>query len=232
MSFLQRIFLSALICQGSLLSGQSILKYTIAFHARFHDKEIHFDDSYFPLNEHDSLRFETLKFYISGIELMQDNKSVWKEKNSFHLLDGSEVYTMNLSMDVPAGIAYNKIYFNIGIDSSTNSAGALGGDLDPTKGMYWSWQSGYINFKLEGQCDLSATRNNRFQFHLGGYHYPFASMQSITLDCIKQERSDILISLDKFIQDIDLSKVNQIMTPGQEAVRLSSRLKDIFSILK
>ena len=58
----------------------------------------------------------------------------------------------------------------------------MGGDLDPTKGMYWAWQSGYINFKMEGSCSQCLATKNNFEFHLGGYQQPFYAMQTIELN--------------------------------------------------
>jgi hypothetical protein len=45
-----------------------------------------------------------------------------------------------LSFDLPTYLKYDQIQFQLGIDSLTNVSGAMGGDLDPTKGMYWTWQ--------------------------------------------------------------------------------------------
>ena len=77
---------------------------------------------------------------------------------------------------------HDKIKFNLGIDSLTNVSGVMGGDLDPTKGMYWTWQSGYINFKMEGSSAVCPTRNHEFQFHIGGYQDPFYAMQTLELE--------------------------------------------------
>ena len=76
---------------------------------------------------------------------------------------------------------FNTIAFNLGIDSITNVSGAQGGDLDPTKGMYWAWQSGFINIKLQGTSNSCPPPKNEFEFHLGGYQYPFNSLQTIIL---------------------------------------------------
>ena len=60
-----------------------------------------------------------------------------------------------------------RIYFQIGIDSLTNVSGDLDGDLDPALGMYWAWNSGYINMKLEGKSSSCKSVKKEFQFHIG-----------------------------------------------------------------
>ena len=186
-------------------------------------------DSYYQLNN-DSLQIELLKFYVSGIEFMNDDKSVWKEKNSFHLIDASVENSLTISLNAPDNIHFNKIKFNIGIDSITNVSGVMGGDLDPTKGMYWSWQSGYVNFKLEGRSNICKTRNNEFQFHLGGYQYPFSAIQTIVLNVKQEEPVNIELDLQKLISQFNLSKENRVMSPDAEAVRLSGYLSSAIRI--
>ena len=56
--------------------------------------------------------------------------------------------------NIPAG-DYNQITFTIGVDSlrSTMDVSKRPGVLDPAQGhdgMYWTWNSGYIFFKMEG----------------------------------------------------------------------------------
>lgn len=103
------------------------------------------------LNSKDSIQLETLKIYISELSILNDKNVIWKEQNSFHLIDFSHPSTLLLILKLPSYQSFNKLKFNLGIDSLTNVSGAMGGDLDPTNGMYWTWQSGYINFKLEGK---------------------------------------------------------------------------------
>jgi hypothetical protein len=52
----------------------------------------------------------------------------------------------------------SKITFSAGIDSLTSTAGIQKGVIDPINGMYWAWQSGYVNFKIEGKSSSCPTR--------------------------------------------------------------------------
>jgi len=98
--------------------------------------------------------------------------------------------------------------------------------------MYWTWQSGYINIKLEGRSNKCLTRNNAFTFHLGGYQYPFNALQKITIPIQQKEKINIIIDVQKFISSIDLTSQNQIMSPGKSAMYLSNQFSTIFSELK
>ncbi len=212
-----------------MMSAQENNRFKINFSPVFYDSIIHFDETSFKLLSGDSVQFDALKFYISSIELLNNEMQVWKEANSFHLIDAKE-NSLSIELKTPGKIQFNQIKFNLGIDSITNNSGAMGGDLDPTKGMYWTWQNGYINFKLEGRSNLCQTRKNEFQFHLGGYLYPFNSLQSIILKADNQEKIYVAIDLGKLMNSIDLGKENQIITPGKEAVMISKQVADIFNI--
>jgi hypothetical protein len=135
-------------------------------------------------------------------------------------------------LHLPKDVFYNRISFNLGIDSMTNVSGAMGGDFDPTKGMYWTWQSGYINFKLEGKSNACKTRNNEFHYHLCGYSYPFSSMQPIVLNIASTDSIVIEADVAAFINQYDLGTQNSVMIPGLTAVFMSWQAAAIFSVRK
>ena len=125
----------------------------------------------------------------------------------------------------------SRIKFAIGVDSLMSVSGALAGDLDPTNGMYWAWQSGYINFKIEGNSSSCKTRKNQFFFHVGGYKKPNYSLKMITLDVlIPKSTIDITINLKDFFSKINLGKTNSIMIPGKSAMELADYYSKLFFI--
>ncbi|WP_288243413.1 MbnP family protein [uncultured Chryseobacterium sp.] len=175
-----------------------------------------------------SLEISKLKFYLSHFEFYSDDKLAFSEKNSYHLMDGSDEKSMKITFSFPENIKFNTIKFYLGIDKKTNSEGIRGGDLDPAKGMYWSWQTGYINFKLEGKSNLSSARNHEFSFHLGGYSDPYYTTQQITLAATSAEKVILYMDLDQFISKVNLAQQNNIMIPGKESVELSKIISTIF----
>ena len=204
----------------------------VYFNPMFVGNKLELNKQYFIVNSTNSIQIETLKFYISNMEFYNTEQLVFKEKNSFHLIDAEDSTTFNLMINLKPNINFNQIKFNIGIDSITNYGGAMGGDLDPTKGMYWTWQNGYINFKIEGKSNLSIAKSNDFLFHLGGYQNAFSTLQTIQLPVQNSQVIPINMAIDKWINEIDLAKQNHIMSPSKEAVFLSNKLSTIFSVTK
>lgn len=202
---------------------------TICFINTWNGQQIEEGKAYYFRTGTDSIRFETIKYYISSIVLYDNDQPTFKEKNSYHLIDflnpGSTAITLPFSEEI------DKIQFNLGIDSITNTSGAMEGDLDPALGMYWTWQSGYINCKIEGTSNLSTAKKQEFQFHLGGYLTLFSSLQTIIIPVTnKADTVFIEFPLEAFFNDMDLSKENAVMIPGMQAKDMAERLARIFRI--
>lgn len=176
------------------------------------------------------LSIETLKFYLSNFSLLKSGKVVWEETNSYYLVDASVEKSMEFLLNFPVALDFDWIQFNVGIDSITNVSGVMGGDLDPTKGMYWAWNSGYINFKLEGSSPLCPGRNKEFQFHLGGYMAPFQSVQTVQIKAPAKKEINIKMAILKFLEQIDLHEQYKIMSPGIAAQKLSQITSTLFFI--
>ena len=216
------VWFSAFFCQTSK-------KVVINLKSVFGKNNLVLNDSTYFLKNNNTIKFETFKFYISSIELLQNNKVVYKEKNSFHLYTADSI-NKSITLSVPTKLQFDSLKFNLGIDGVTNVSGAMGGDLDPTKGMYWTWQSGYINFKLEGKSSLSTHQKKEFQLHLGGYTQPLNALQTIILSVDNKNSTDVVFDVKQFIEEIDLSKQNHIMSPTTQAVILSRLATKCFKI--
>ncbi len=179
---------------------------------------------------HDSLTIETLKFYLSHFELNNDGKNVWQEENSFHLIDAENPTSLIFILPVKPDLNYNQLSFSLGVDSLTHASGAMGGDLDPTKGMYWSWKSGYINFKLEGKSPKVTNRQHDFNLHLGGYAGIFNCLQTVTLPIDLRKNQTIYFDVSNFLEKINLAENHSIMSPGLMAVNASKIAASQFKI--
>ncbi len=181
----------------------------------------------------DSIQITALKFFVSAIAFYQKDQVVFEEENSYHLIDIEDMNSLNIPLVVPENLEFDAVHFNLGIDSLTSEAGVFDGALDPTNGMYWTWQSGYINFKLEGTSPICPVRKNAFQFHLGGYRAPYNLLQKIHLNCINpSDDIHINIAIDQFLDQIKLSDTYEIMSPNKEALTLAKQLPTIFSIVE
>ncbi len=183
----------------------------------------------FQANDSAELQIDVLKFYISDFRFLLNDNIVLASKGLIHLVDASDPDSWNIDIPAREDITYDKVVFNLGIDSTTNVSGSMGGALDPTNGMYWTWQSGYINFKLEGKSKNAPSRNNEFQFHLGGYQSPYNSLQTVTLNTNGTPHLKIDLHVNQIMDSIDLAKQNHIMSPGGEAVWLSQIVAKAFN---
>lgn len=211
-------FLTACLCAVVQSRAQTTLRFAPVFAGQ--SLALVGEESSTPSSE--GTRISLFRFYVSGISLWQGEKRVWGETKSYHLLDASQPASLTLPLLSPGGIRYNAVHFTLGIDSATNAAGAGGGDLDAIKGMYWAWHSGYINLKLEGTSPKCTTRKNLFQFHLGGFQDGALCAQNIVLpvDAAASEHR-IVVDVDALLSKMDLATRATMMTPGEEAVKLS-----------
>jgi hypothetical protein len=188
-------------------------------------------EQYYPIGDGtDSLQIETFQFYLSHIEFRNDTRLVPSTLPEILLIDLQEPSSQHIVGSLAKYQPFNTLHFMLGIDSLTNVSGVFGGVLDPTNGLYWTWQSGYINCKLEGKSTICATRNNQFTFHLGGYENPYASIQEVNLTVTDQDDLVIELPLDDFFDQINLNKVTKIMHPCKEAVELSELLANQFQL--
>jgi hypothetical protein len=222
------LFLIILFGCQSIYTTSLTDEFSLIFQPTFGDKRLMINKKY--AYQSDSVEINTLRFYLSNFKFYNKNKLVFKETNSYHLMDLSDVNSLKLQFKNSDNPAFNRIQFDIGIDSLTNVSGAFGGDLDPTKGMYWTWQSGYINFKLEGKSKFCDTRNNEFQFHLGGYEPPLYGLQTVYLTIGEQTKPIVNIDIQEFLSEIDLKYQNSIMSPSKKAVELSEKIGGSFGV--
>lgn len=198
--------------------------FSISFTPKFGSEVLVQGKNYFLPEINDSVNIETFKFYISDIRYMKNHRIVHWDTNGYHLIDFENKLKISYNINIPD---FNEISFNIGIDSTTNSGGVKGGDLDPTKNMYWAWQSGYINFKLEGKSKVCKTRNNVFQFHIGGYSYPNNSLQTIWIPIKKTRSINFNFDLKKFLTQVGLQETNEIMSPNTKAMKIAELYRAI-----
>ena len=227
---MNRIILNILfffICFSAFSQDARII--TISFIPTIDDKHVKLDeDITIDSSQQYKINISKLKFYVSHLSFYKNEKLIWQDNIAAHLMDAEN--EMSIKLIIKNNIDFNIIKFGLGIDSVTNASGALDGDLDPLKGMYWTWQSGYVNFKLEGSMPDKNWVNQKFEYHLGGYSGENNSYNSVVL---KTENSDLInIQLDagKFLSDWYVGAHPNIMSPGKIAVDFSKILASCFSV--
>jgi hypothetical protein len=122
----------------------------------------------------DELSLDKLRYYLSNLRLRRADGSwfvnpQWPQKSDgYFLVDEAVASSKKLRIGpVPDG-DYSGIEFLIGIDDTRNHAGAQTGPLDPAKGMFWMWHSGYIFLKIEGHSPQSTASEQQLSYHVGG----------------------------------------------------------------
>lgn len=170
-----------------------------------------------------SFQLEQFRFYLSKFEFYQNGQLKAVDPVHAYLVDFEVDSTRKLIFPDIQPSEIDEIRFLFGIDSLINTSGAMEGALDPMHGMYWSWQSGYINCKLEGI--FLTPKREVFQLHLGGYAHPFMGAQHVVLETDHKGIVILNIDLDALLEQV--SKPNselQVMSPGIKAVEYAQLL--------
>ncbi len=139
----------------------------------------------------ESFNVTKLKYYVSNFKFTNVDGNVYTvpQNESYFLIDESDPATHEPEFSVPEG-EYKSVSFVLGVDSlrNTKDVSQRTGVLDVTgvgADMYWTWNSGYIFFKMEGNSPASPMG---YMYHIGGfggYTSPtINNLKTITLDLI------------------------------------------------
>lgn len=120
----------------------------------------------------DTISVSLLKYYVSNIVLTKLDGTKYTVPESYYLISPEE-NTVSIN-GIPKG-EYTGIEYMIGVDSARNNSGIQSGALNPSNGMFWSWSTGYIFIRIEGNSPQSP--NGVFLYHLGGYQAPYSAIQ-------------------------------------------------------
>lgn len=116
-----------------------------------------------------------LKYFVSNIEFTKTDGTVYTvpQNDCYFLIDESVSSSHEPKLMIPEG-EYKTVSFILGVDSlrNTKDVSQRTGALDVSgvaSDMYWSWNSGYIFFKMDGTSPASTSPGNIFQYHVGGF---------------------------------------------------------------
>ncbi len=117
---------------------------------------------------------ERLRYYLSNFRLRHSdggwfaNPQREQDSQGYFLVDEADAASRRFAIGpVPAG-SYSGIEFLVGVDPKRNGAGAQNGTLDPARGMFWTWNTGYIFFLFEGHSPQSSDAEHALTWHVGG----------------------------------------------------------------
>ena len=223
-------FICILFLTSICLFGQSDKDSLIVnINAKWSENPFKLDTSYISKNT-DTLKVTRLKFYVSDFQVVYEDESTLTDNKS-HLVDFEKLNSTIFPISKNDKKKIISVSFLIGVDSLASVSGALSGDLDPSNGMYWAWQSGYINMKIEGTSNSCKTRKNSFNFHIGGYLQPYYALRKIEIPINNfQNQINLTIDLEKFFREINLKETNSVMIPGAKAMELATLSSKMFYI--
>ena len=149
-----------------------------------------------------------------------------------HLVDegDSSSLVLHLSTDL-ADI--RRISFVVGVDSLANTGGVQGGDLDPMLGMFWTWNTGYVYARLEGESDSAHSPAHRFTWDIGGYKDPSNALRTVTLALGGGREICITADVLKWFDGkspVHLTQTPICHQPGALAMRIADNYSTMFSV--
>jgi len=164
----------------------------------------------------ETIKVDKLQGYLGKFVFSYQNKE-YTILNEYKLVDWinqPELYFQDIQLGKLTSLS-----FDLGVDSIQTLKGAMEGDLDPGNGMFWTWQSGYINFKLEYKEDGSEKN-----FHIGGYQGKHNSVCRITMNIPKGKLlKGISFDVNEFTTFIESKKISSVMSPGEKAVMIANQ---------
>lgn len=182
------------------------------------------------------------RYYISNVTAGSGKYSS-SETNSYHLIDQSVPASLSFTFPAYEGTS-SSFSFVLGVDSLRNVSGAQTGALDPANDMFWTWSSGYVMAKMEGNSPASTLVNNAFEFHIGGFSGVNNVLKTITLDLPagqplnihEGKTSEIIIQAEanSWWQDPNDMKIAvnpSITSPGPLARKMSDNYSKMFTVL-
>lgn len=184
------------------------------------------------------------KFYLHSIEMINtdSSRSFVTSKDKYFLVDFEDTTTTVIKLAI-LPYQYNRLRFVIGVDSARNVSGAQTGALDPAKGMFWTWNTGYIMAKLEGNSTVSPA-GGKFEYHIGGFSGADNTLRNPTLlfpfnqylDLKPGKTSEMTITANAGAwfynpHDVPLTTTPVCTTPGLLARQIADNYSKMFTVI-
>lgn len=248
-----RTITTALVLSGIALAGckkpveapiivdpQPSNEFHFNFDNYFGDAELDMNGATYTTAMNEQITVSTFNYWVSNIKLIKSDGSEFAEEESYRLIRGDKSGTHHFHVENVTRGTYTGIKFTIGVDVARNTSGAQTGALDPTTNgdMYWDWNTGYIQAKLEGTSPQSTATNNMFRYHIGGTAANFETPQEVTLtfpqEVLLGEKAGsakIKVDLAKWFPTPEpIATTPTMMAPGANALKVAQGYVDMFSI--
>lgn len=201
----------------------------VRFENMANGEKIVLNDSLYENNFGEKYTISKLKYYVSNFCLL--TKGALEVDKKVYLIDAAKENTI-IKKDSRKIVG---ISFMVGVDSALNCSGAQSGALDPLNDMFWTWNNGYVMFKLEGKSASSTADNNRIEQHIGGYKGEYKTMRKIFLPIDEKHffKSDIItiqMNVDEYWNGIKIYETPVIATSGALAKKAADNFVRMFKV--
>ncbi len=185
----------------------------------------------------ETITIERFRYYLSNFSITDKEGKITILPVQYFLVDEADPLSKKIELAVPS-MSISSIHFLLGVDSARNVSGIQTGSLDPAKGMFWTWNSGYVMAKLEGTAEVSTSPGHRFTYHVGGFKQEMNATRTISLnieDTAKQALQNIHITADinrwfKGNTDLRIAATPVCHSPGALAMQIADNYRSLFSI--
>jgi len=232
------LFFAAIVAKPGMASAQTgSLKMT--FINTVNGRPVVLRDSIYSNYFGEQYSISKLKYYISNIIFSSNAEN--KNMGGYYLVNTA---SDNNSFDIQLKPGtYNSIGFLLGVDSIRNCSGAQTDALDPMNDMFWTWNTGYVMFKLEGTSASSTADLNRIEHHIGGYKgsnnvatkidLSFAAGHLLEVKANSITEIVIEMNIDNYwhgTNDIKIAETPVCMITGELAKKIAANFQGLFSI--
>lgn len=231
MNKLKLCILALSIFLGQVAMSQGSGKLKISFLQQVNGKTLVLRDSSYINAFNENYTVSKLKYYAGQWQ-------AGNEKVDQYLLVSAANDENAITIDLPAG-SYKDFSFLLGVDSIRNCSGAQEGPLDPMNDMFWTWNTGYIMFKLEGNSAVSKADLNRIELHIGGFKGKLNVARRISFENAfdistgKTTEIQVIMNLDKVWDGTNKVKIAEepmCMTMGPLAQKIADNFPGLFTI--
>lgn len=225
-------------------TGENVSQMHFMLHNYFDGNEIELNTGNYTNQQNEQMTISTINYWFTNVKFIKSDGSEYAEEESYRLIRGDQSNTMHFHVsDVPDG-TYKGVKFMIGVDVASSTSGAQAGALDPAINgdMYWDWNTGYIQLKLEGTSPASTATDNAYKFHIGGVGQGIETPREVTLmfpsEVTVGEKDGsihLIADVDKFFGPSTPVKIADkaiFMMPGQKASDIADNYAQMFRIMK
>lgn len=220
--------------------AQTSNEFHFNFENYFGDQKLELNTATYTTAQNEEITVSTFNYWITNIRFIKNDGTEYAEPESYRLIRADKHGSMHFHVaDVPAG-TYTGIKFIVGVDKARNTSGAQSGALDPTVNgdMYWSWNTGYIQAKLEGTSPQSTATNNFFEYHIGGLIEGKETPQDVAISLpnnitIGEQAGSVLIKTDLakwFPTPMSIAMMPSMTHPKEMAYDIAKGYTDMFSV--